>query len=108
MAATTHRYLPLRALRRGFPPRACSVGVPKHKQDEQALKEKVQDDLVRCPYSFLDETMLTAYKIAGNKVIIGNTEEIGSVPLFFSSNENLLGIIVYNVSEGGMVATDNA
>jgi hypothetical protein len=37
-------------------------------------------------------------------VIIGDAEKIGSTPIFFSSDENLLGIIAYNTSNGGIVA----
>jgi hypothetical protein len=37
-------------------------------------------------------------------VIIGDAEKIGSTPVFFDSDENLLGIIAYNTSNGGIVA----
>ena len=40
-------------------------------------------------------------------MIIGDQEEIGSTPLFFSSDENLLGIITYNSSTGGVIAIGN-
>jgi len=64
--------------------------VTEHKQNDNSLEEAVQDNLNK-----------------GNKVVIGGTEVIGSTPAFFSSDENLLGIIAYNTSGGGMVAVGN-
>lgn len=37
-------------------------------------------------------------------MVIGGLEEIGASPVFFSSDENILGIIACNTSGGGVIA----